>query len=201
MRAPSPPHVGTPIMIQHWRLLTFIHWRYPADVVQSLLPDGLEVETFDGSAWIGLVPFVLAGQAGYGLPYRWSAMEVRPSGNRLRYRASRRWPGPSGARCDAEVELGRPYDEAELGPLDHFLTARFRLYSTLAGRLVVADAEHPPWPLFSARLHELRQDLVQAAGLPAPAGEPLLHASPGVRVRIGMWQPVRAGRRRLDPTF
>src|SRR2546429_229581 len=123
MRAPSPPHVGTPIMIQHWRLLTFIHWRGPGRPPASVLAP-------------------------------------RPRG-------SRRWPGPSGARCDAEVELGRPYDEAELGPLDHFLTARFRLYSTLAGRLVVADAEHPPWPLFSARLHELRQDLVQAAGLPA----------------------------------
>jgi hypothetical protein len=30
------------------------------------------------------------------------------------------------------------------------------------------------------------------AGLPAPQGSPLMHASPGVRVRIGMWQPIRA---------
>jgi len=34
-----------------------LHWRYPAEEVQALLPDGLTVETFDGSAWVGLVPF------------------------------------------------------------------------------------------------------------------------------------------------
>lgn len=40
-----------------WDELTMLHWRYPAAEVQALLPDGLTVETFDGSAWIGLVPF------------------------------------------------------------------------------------------------------------------------------------------------
>ena len=85
--------------------------------------------------------------------------------------------------------VGRRFDDGDLTALDHFLTARFRLYSVLAGRLVAADADHPPWPLFRAALPDLRQDLVQAGGLPAPDGEPLLHASPGVRVRIGMWRP------------
>jgi hypothetical protein len=33
----------------------------------------------------------------------------------------------------------------------------------------------------------LNQNLLSAAGLPAPAGDPLAHASPGVPVRIGMW--------------
>ncbi len=34
-----------------------LHWRYPAEEVQALLPDSLTVETFDGSAWVGLIPF------------------------------------------------------------------------------------------------------------------------------------------------
>lgn len=34
-----------------------LHWRYPAEEVQALLPRHLAVETFDGSAWVGLVPF------------------------------------------------------------------------------------------------------------------------------------------------
>jgi len=34
-----------------------LHWRYPAADVQRLLPGDLTVETFDGSAWVGLVPF------------------------------------------------------------------------------------------------------------------------------------------------
>ena len=48
----------TPMRMQ-WEDLTTLHWRYdPADV-QELLPDGLTVETFDGSAWVGLVPFFM----------------------------------------------------------------------------------------------------------------------------------------------
>ncbi|MEQ9406399.1 MAG: DUF2071 domain-containing protein [Fuerstiella sp.] len=42
---------------QSWRHLTFIHWRLPAETLQPLLPDGLTIETFDDSAWLGLVPF------------------------------------------------------------------------------------------------------------------------------------------------
>ncbi|MFT7475306.1 MAG: hypothetical protein ACI81L_002244 [Verrucomicrobiales bacterium] len=44
-------------MRMQWQDLTMLHWRYPAEEVQALLPDGLTVETFDGSAWVGLVPF------------------------------------------------------------------------------------------------------------------------------------------------
>ncbi len=44
-------------MRMRWEELTMLHWRYPAAEVQALLPEGLTVETFDGSAWVGLVPF------------------------------------------------------------------------------------------------------------------------------------------------
>jgi uncharacterized protein YqjF (DUF2071 family) len=53
---PSDP-VPHPLLIHEWSELAFVHWRYPADEVQALLPEGLEVDTFDGSAWVGLVPF------------------------------------------------------------------------------------------------------------------------------------------------
>jgi uncharacterized protein len=46
-------------MVQWWDDLTFLHWRYPPEDVQRLLPPGLAVETFDGSAWVSLVPFFL----------------------------------------------------------------------------------------------------------------------------------------------
>ena len=45
------------VMRQEWNHLTAIHWRYSAEEVQASLPDGLTVDTFDGSAWIGLIPF------------------------------------------------------------------------------------------------------------------------------------------------
>ncbi|GAB3981323.1 hypothetical protein GCM10027615_61640 [Plantactinospora veratri] len=57
----------------------------------------------------------------------------------------------------------------------------------MLGRLVAAEAEHVEWPLHRAELLRLDQDLLPAAGLPPPDREPLLHASVGVPVRVGMW--------------
>jgi uncharacterized protein YqjF (DUF2071 family) len=55
-------------MLQVWRCLTFLHWRYDPAVIAATLPKNLTLDTFDGSAWIGLVPFVLARVQLYTLP-------------------------------------------------------------------------------------------------------------------------------------
>jgi hypothetical protein len=83
------------------------------------------------------------------------------------------------------VRVGAPYQPAELGDRDHFLTARWVLFSVLGGRLFFARAEHAPWPLYRAEPVSVNDGLITAAGLPAPRGEPLVHYSPGVDVRIG----------------
>lgn len=49
--------VTRPVMTQQWRSLSYLHWRYDPAAVQALLPPGLTVDTFDGAAWVGLVPF------------------------------------------------------------------------------------------------------------------------------------------------
>lgn len=49
------------VMHQRWQRLLFLHWRYPAEVIQQTLPAGLTVDTFDGSAWMGVVPFTMSG--------------------------------------------------------------------------------------------------------------------------------------------
>lgn len=46
---------------QSWLDLAFIHYRVEAAQIQELLPLGLRVQEFDGSAWVGLVPFRMAG--------------------------------------------------------------------------------------------------------------------------------------------
>jgi uncharacterized protein YqjF (DUF2071 family) len=46
-------------MLQSWCDLTFLHWRYPVEVVQKRVPPPLRVESFDGSAWVGITPFLL----------------------------------------------------------------------------------------------------------------------------------------------
>ena len=54
-----PLEVPRAQMIHRWDLLTFLHWSYEPAEVAALLPDGLEVETFGGRAWVGLVPFAM----------------------------------------------------------------------------------------------------------------------------------------------
>jgi uncharacterized protein YqjF (DUF2071 family) len=44
-------------MRMDWRELLFMHWPVPAKALRPHVPDTLEIETFDGSAWLGVVPF------------------------------------------------------------------------------------------------------------------------------------------------
>ena len=53
------PSDQTQVMYQTWRSLLFLHWQVPAADVQKTLPKGLTVDTFNGNAYIGLVPFFM----------------------------------------------------------------------------------------------------------------------------------------------
>jgi uncharacterized protein len=68
MEAPQSPRVRRPVMYHHWTWITFLHWRYPPDTVQSKLPATVTVETCDGAAWIGVTPFLMRGVRVPGLP-------------------------------------------------------------------------------------------------------------------------------------
>ena len=61
---PSP--IPRAVMRQGWYDIAYVHWRYDPAVVAGLLPPGLEVDTFDGSAWVGLIPFSMRN---IGLPH------------------------------------------------------------------------------------------------------------------------------------
>jgi uncharacterized protein YqjF (DUF2071 family) len=52
---PLPP--GHWHMSQRWNDLLFAHWPMPIAEIEAHLPEGLEADTFHGSAWIGVVPF------------------------------------------------------------------------------------------------------------------------------------------------
>lgn len=43
-----------------WQDLLFLHWSVDPEVLRPHLPDDLELETYDGQAWLGVVPFVMA---------------------------------------------------------------------------------------------------------------------------------------------
>jgi uncharacterized protein len=224
-------------MLQTWADLTSVHWPYPPEVVQRVLPSGLEVDAFDGRAWVGLIPFqmrhirppgtppivpwigtfpetnvrvyardgdgrdgvyflslditrsvaVAVARTWYRLPYNRARMTTASTGPYRLYAGRRRWPGPArGASSEMLVEVGDPIPPDQATSLDHHVSARWGLHTVLRGRLAYAPVDHPRWPLHEARLIHLRQDLVQAAGLPEPSGEPHVRYSPGVDVRIGL---------------
>jgi uncharacterized protein YqjF (DUF2071 family) len=48
-------------MVQRWHDLLFAHWRCRLTELRPLIPAPLEIETFDDSAWIGVIPFYMSG--------------------------------------------------------------------------------------------------------------------------------------------
>src|SRR5262245_11789284 len=50
---------GQPLMHQKWGKLLFMHWRIDQEVLRQLIPKEVTIDTFDGSAWIGVVPFTM----------------------------------------------------------------------------------------------------------------------------------------------
>ena len=56
------------VMTQRWNDLLFAHWPLPASDLTHLLPEALTVDTFDGSAWVGVVPFWMDQIRMRGLP-------------------------------------------------------------------------------------------------------------------------------------
>jgi uncharacterized protein YqjF (DUF2071 family) len=52
-------------MSQWWRDISFVHWRIDPGRVAPLLPPGVRPDVFDGSSWVGLIPFRMVG-AGIG---------------------------------------------------------------------------------------------------------------------------------------
>ncbi|CUU38292.1 MAG: DUF2071 domain-containing protein [Armatimonadetes bacterium] len=48
-----------PALTMRWRHLLFVHWRVNPAVLRPLIPHALEIDTYDGSAWVGWVPFVM----------------------------------------------------------------------------------------------------------------------------------------------
>ena len=66
--SPRPLPSGRWVMTQRWNDLLFAHWPVPPSAIAPLLPEGLQVDTFHGSAWIGVVPFWMDRIKLHGFP-------------------------------------------------------------------------------------------------------------------------------------
>lgn len=58
---PYPPPPGPWVMAQTWHDLLFAHWPLPVEELRRRVPPQLNLDTFDGSAWVGVVPFRMSG--------------------------------------------------------------------------------------------------------------------------------------------
>jgi uncharacterized protein YqjF (DUF2071 family) len=74
---PDPLKVA--ILRQQWRDIAFLHWRVDPGAVAPLLPAGTRPDVFDGSSWVGLIPFRMVGLGvgrGPALPWLGSFAEL-----------------------------------------------------------------------------------------------------------------------------
>ena len=113
-------------MAQRWHDLLFAHWKVASEVLRRALPEPLELDLYQGTAWIGIVPFTMSGVRLRGTP-AWPWLSTFPelnvrtyvrfrdmpgvyffsldAGNRLAVAAARRWYRLPYYR--ARMEVGR----------------------------------------------------------------------------------------------
>jgi uncharacterized protein len=53
---------------QEWNRVLFLHWKVPADALQTMLPTHLTLDLHEGNAWISLVPFTMEKIRPNGIP-------------------------------------------------------------------------------------------------------------------------------------
>ncbi len=230
--APTRRPDRTPSGYHRWRKLLFLHWPVPVDVLRPLVPERLSIDTFEGQAYIGVIPFeidmlrtrlmpeafalrfletncrtyvhvdgrdpgvfffsldaasrlaVWGARMTVGLPYFLADIKLEEREDDIFEYTLQRLEG---ARPSLHVEyrVGEALPPAAPGTLEHFLVERYFLHDEKGGTVSSLQVHHPPYPLERARILDLQDDLVAAAGLPRPEGPPpLVHWSWGVDVEV-----------------
>ena len=65
---PSRRPAQRAVMRQSWRDLMFLHWPVSPALIRPMIPEELELDLFEGTAFVGLVPFTMCGIRPVGLP-------------------------------------------------------------------------------------------------------------------------------------
>lgn len=141
--------------------------------------DGLLFLTLEASRLVSLV-----ARPSIGIAYAWARMAVSTTAGEVRYVSRRRWPRDPSATCAIRVRIGDAIPVGERTDFDHWLTGRWRAFSTRWGQRFATPVEHEPWPLHTATAEVADASLLQACGLPPPRGEPVVHYAPAVHVAM-----------------
>lgn len=124
---------------------------------------------------------VWAARTFYHLPYFHAGMAAHAEEGWIVY-SSRRFAGSAEFR--GRYRPLRPVEFRVKGSLEHWLTERYCLYTTHAGHVYRAEIHHQPWPLQDAECEIETNSMVEAAGIPALQGAPLLHFARKLEVLI-----------------
>jgi uncharacterized protein YqjF (DUF2071 family) len=154
------------IMTQQWHDLLFAHWAMEPENVRPLLPQPLRpfLDTFEGKAWVGVVPFWMSHVKFRGLPAL-AGLSTFPEMNVRTYVTVDGKPGVYFFSLDAE-NLPAVY-AARIG----FSLAYF--YARMS--VSVSDGDRVQYS--SRRLH--KPVPAEFAGSYAPLGDEIFNASPG----------------------
>ena len=115
-------------MGQTWESLVFVHWRVTVDELRPHIPVGLEIEEFDGSAWLGIVPFRITGLRARGMVPLPGLSEFNEMNVRTYVRAADGKPGVWFFSLEATSRLAvraarrlyrLPYFDARIALADH----------------------------------------------------------------------------------
>ena len=124
----------------------------------------------------------------FELPYYRASMTVRQTGDGVRFRSHRTDDRAPPADFDATYGPadGAATHQPSRRSLESFLVSRYRFYvADEGGTIYYADIAHDPWPLQEGRVEVQENDLFAANGFDHPAGDPVVHYSPGIDVTAG----------------
>jgi uncharacterized protein YqjF (DUF2071 family) len=171
------------------RGLPAIPWlsRFPELNVRTYVTVGGRPGVFFFSLDAARLAAVIGARLWMHLPYFHARMRVRVEGDVVAYRSHRIHRGAPAADFRARYRPAGPVFHAAPGSLEHFLTARFSLY-TLDGhrRVVRADIWHAPWPLQPATAEITVNSMAEAHGILLPDTPPLLHVARRLDVVVAM---------------
>ena len=223
-----------------WSELLFAHWPVKPTELAAHLPKGLTLDTRDGKAWIGVVPFLMSnvaprccpsipklsrfmelnvrtyviydGKPGvwffsldaasriavraarvmFNLPYMDANMRMEKDHSQLiSYQSERTHRGEASATFDASYRAIGETFQAQSGTLEHWLTARYCLYSAdRHGRLYRGEIDHAPWQLSLASCELRLNTMGEPLGVSLLGQPHLIFAQP---IQVRAWLASRCG--------
>ncbi len=175
---PWPLPRGPWVMRQTWHDLLFAHWPLPPDAFRARIPRSLSLDTFDGRAWIGVIPFHMSGVRPRGLPPL-PGLSAFPELNVRTYVTAEEKPGvlffslDAGSRVAVEaarLTYGLPYYRARMSVRTEGEAIRYasRRVDRRGRPAELAARYRPTGPVFGAGPGTLERFLTERYCLYAP---------------------------------